>query len=119
MRRSTKILIIFPGASMLFYRAALPLSAQTLFLCSRGDPASSQADRLVLAQAEPWAAGAAGAGPSAANSAHARLRGPGERANAQLKPWGILRKLRCCPWHAGKLAKATHVLQLQEARVAG
>jgi DDE superfamily endonuclease len=32
-----------------------------------------------------------------ANRAHARLRSPGERANAQLKTWRILRKLRCCP----------------------
>ena len=32
-----------------------------------------------------------------ANRAHAKLRGPGERANAQLKSWRILRKLRCCP----------------------
>jgi DDE superfamily endonuclease/Helix-turn-helix of DDE superfamily endonuclease len=29
-----------------------------------------------------------------ANRAHARLRSPGERANAQLKTWRILRKLR-------------------------
>src|SRR3954447_14086045 len=29
----------------------------------------------------------------AANRAHTRLRGPGERANAQLKTWRILRKL--------------------------
>jgi hypothetical protein len=50
-----------------------------------------------------------------ANRAHARLRGPGERANAQLKCWHILRKLRCCPWRAGQLAKAIHVLQLREA----
>jgi DDE superfamily endonuclease/Helix-turn-helix of DDE superfamily endonuclease len=47
----------------------------------------------------------------AANRAHAKLRGPGERANAQLKTWRILRKLRCCPWKAGQLAKAIHVLQ--------
>ena len=46
-----------------------------------------------------------------ANRAHARLRAPGERANAQLKTWRILRKLRCCPWRAGQLAKAIHVLQ--------
>jgi hypothetical protein len=32
-----------------------------------------------------------------ANRAHAKLRSPGERANAQLKNWRILRKLRCCP----------------------
>ena len=49
-----------------------------------------------------------------ANRAHARLRGPGERANAQLKSWRILRKLRCCPWRAGQLAKAVHVLQTRE-----
>jgi hypothetical protein len=49
-----------------------------------------------------------------ANRAHARLRSPGERANAQLKTWRILRKLRCCPWKAGQLAKAIHVLQTRE-----
>jgi hypothetical protein len=32
-----------------------------------------------------------------ANRTHAKLRAPGERANAQLKTWRILRKLRCCP----------------------
>jgi Helix-turn-helix of DDE superfamily endonuclease/DDE superfamily endonuclease len=41
----------------------------------------------------------------AANRAHARLRGPGERANAQLKTWRILRKLRCCPWKVGNSPK--------------
>jgi hypothetical protein len=49
-----------------------------------------------------------------ANRAHARLRAPGERANAQLKSWRILRKLRCCPWRAGQLTKAIHVLQARE-----
>jgi hypothetical protein len=49
-----------------------------------------------------------------ANRVHARLRSPGERANAQLKTWRILRKLRCCPWRAGQLAKAIHVLQIRE-----
>ncbi len=50
-----------------------------------------------------------------ANKAHAQLRSPGERANAQLKNWRILRKLRCCPWRAGQIAKAIHVLQIREA----
>jgi hypothetical protein len=50
-----------------------------------------------------------------ANRAHAKLRAPGERANAQLKVWKILTKLRCCPWRAGEIAKAIHVLQLREA----
>ena len=45
-----------------------------------------------------------------AKKAHAQLRSPGEMANAQLKNWRILRKLRCCPWRAGQLAKAIHVL---------
>jgi len=52
----------------------------------------------------------------AANRAHARLRSPAERANAQLKTWRILRKLRCCPWKAGQLAKAIHVLQAREIK---
>jgi hypothetical protein len=49
-----------------------------------------------------------------ANRSHAKLRGPGERAIAQLKTWRILRKLRCCPHKAGQLAKAIHVLQDRE-----
>ena len=57
----------------------------------------------------------------AANRAHATLRSPGERAGAQLKTWRILRKLRCCPWRAGQLAKAIHVLQTRgpQTRVIG
>jgi DDE superfamily endonuclease len=48
------------------------------------------------------------------NRTHARLRAPGERANAQLKSWRILRKLRCCPRRAGQLTKAIHILQIHE-----
>ena len=54
------------------------------------------------------------ASQKAATRAHAELRSPGERANAQLKTWSILRKLRCCPWQAGQLAKAICVLQPRE-----
>jgi hypothetical protein len=46
------------------------------------------------------------------NAAHARQRGPGERANAQLKSWRILRKIRCCPHRATSLVKAVLVLIL-------
>jgi len=53
-------------------------------------------------------------GLKVANAAHAKLRGPGERANAQLKGWRLLRKLRCCPKRAGQLVKAIHVLQARE-----
>jgi transposase-like protein len=31
------------------------------------------------------------------NTAHARQRGPGERVNAELRNWRILRKIRSCP----------------------
>jgi hypothetical protein len=32
-----------------------------------------------------------------------------------LKNWRILRKLRCCPWRAGQLAKAIHALEINAA----
>jgi hypothetical protein len=51
-----------------------------------------------------------------ANRAHAQLRSPGERANAQLKTWRILRKLRCCPGQAGQLATAIDVLQARQTQ---
>ncbi len=50
-----------------------------------------------------------------ANRSHAKLRGPGDRANAQLKQWKILARLRCCPLRADHLAKAISVLQNREA----
>ena len=46
-----------------------------------------------------------------ANRAHAKLRAPGERANAQLQAWRIRRKLRCCPWRARQLANTIHALE--------
>jgi hypothetical protein len=51
-----------------------------------------------------------------ANRAHAKPCAPGERANAQLKAWKILGKLRCCPWRAGQIAKAILVLQAHEVK---
>ena len=46
------------------------------------------------------------------NTAHACMRGPGERANAVLKSWKILRKIRCCPTRATTLVNAVQVLIL-------
>ena len=46
------------------------------------------------------------------NTAHARQRGPGERANAQLKNWRILRKIRSSPSHAGELVAAVQTLMI-------
>jgi hypothetical protein len=48
----------------------------------------------------------------AVNTAHARQRGPGERANAQLKSWKILRKIRCSPSRATTLVQAVQALIL-------
>jgi hypothetical protein len=46
------------------------------------------------------------------NAAHARQRGPGERANASLKSWKILRRIRSCPTRATLLVNAVQVLIL-------
>ena len=50
------------------------------------------------------------ANQKAVNSAHARLRGPGERANAQLKSWKILRKIRTSPRHVTLLVDAVRTV---------
>lgn len=50
------------------------------------------------------------ANQKAVNAAHARLRGPGERANAQLKNWKVLRRIRTCPHHASLLINAVQTL---------
>ena len=48
------------------------------------------------------------------NSVHQeKERTPSSRP--ALKTWRILRELCCCPWRAGQLAKAIHVLQIREA----
>jgi hypothetical protein len=49
------------------------------------------------------------------NAAHARQRGPGERVNAQLKNWRILRKIRSCPNHATELVAAVQTLMITSA----
>jgi hypothetical protein len=123
---------------MLFYRAALPLSRATVSYvagvvrrhrrqigsCWRKLNPGRQA-LLALAYLRkgetagehlitPYKGRNKPGSQKSANQAHARLRAPGERANAQLKAWHILRKLRCCPWRAGQLAKAIHVLQARE-----
>jgi len=48
----------------------------------------------------------------AVNTAHARLRGPGERANAVLKSWKILCKIRTSPNRATTLINAIQTLIL-------
>ena len=46
------------------------------------------------------------------NTAHARRRGPGERANAEIKNWKILREIRASPCRADSLVKAVQTLIL-------
>ncbi|MFI6333231.1 transposase family protein [Micromonospora chersina] len=54
------------------------------------------------------------------NRAHARTRARGERANATLRTWKILAKLRCCPRRATAIVQAILVLHHVEAnRYAG
>jgi hypothetical protein len=50
--------------------------------------------------------------PVSTVSAHARQRGPVERANVSLKSWKVLRRIRCCPLRATSLVKAVLVLIL-------
>jgi Helix-turn-helix of DDE superfamily endonuclease/DDE superfamily endonuclease len=40
---------------------------------------------------------------------------PGSVHDKRAERIGGLRKLRCCPWRAGKLAKAIHALEIREA----
>jgi len=51
----------------------------------------------------------------AVNAAHARQRGPGERVNAELKNWRILRKIRSSPSRAGDLVAAIQTLMIVSA----
>jgi hypothetical protein len=46
------------------------------------------------------------------NTAHAQQRGPGEQANAEIKNWKILRKIRSSPSRATTLVKAVQTLLL-------
>lgn len=50
------------------------------------------------------------------NRLHNQLRGPGERAFAQLKKWRLLRKLRCDPHRAATIARAIAVLNQHEQK---
>jgi hypothetical protein len=83
-------------------------AAGLVALADKGYPGSTYAELPYRGKNKPGS-------QKQASRAHAKLRSPGERANAQLKTRHILRKLRCCPWHAGQLAKAIHVLQIREA----
>jgi DDE superfamily endonuclease/Helix-turn-helix of DDE superfamily endonuclease len=49
------------------------------------------------------------------NAAHARQRGPGERVNAELKNWRILRRIRSCPRRATELVAAVQTLMIASA----
>jgi hypothetical protein len=49
------------------------------------------------------------------NTAHARQRGPGERVNAELKNWRVLRKIRSSPSRASELVAAVQTLMITGA----
>ena len=46
------------------------------------------------------------------NTAHARQRGPGERANAEMKSWKVLRKIRSSPSRGTVLVQAVQTLMI-------
>lgn len=52
------------------------------------------------------------AGKRTVNSSHARIRAVGEQANATLKNWRLLRKLRCSTTRITDIVKAVLALQL-------
>ncbi|GAA4937049.1 hypothetical protein GCM10023237_69390 [Streptomyces coeruleoprunus] len=52
------------------------------------------------------------AGKRAVNSSHANIRAIGEQANATLKAWRLLRKLRCKTTRITDIVKAVPALQL-------
>jgi hypothetical protein len=58
-----------------------------------GEPASDR----IPGRHDPYKGRTKSESQKDANRAHARLRGPGERANTRLKTRRILRTLRCCP----------------------
>ena len=51
-----------------------------------------------------------------ANRAHAKLRAPGERANAQLKAWKILTRLRRCPAAQARSPKPSSFCKLTRSK---
>jgi hypothetical protein len=55
------------------------------------------------------------AGKRAVNSSHARIRAVGEQANATLKSWRLLRKLRCSTTRITDIVKAVLALHLATA----
>jgi hypothetical protein len=50
------------------------------------------------------------AGQREANRSRSAMRAPGERANAELKNWRILRKIRSSPAHASLLVNAVQTV---------
>lgn len=52
------------------------------------------------------------AGMKAVNRAHSAVRAPGERPNAELKNWRILRKIRSSPADATTLVNAIQTLMI-------
>lgn len=121
-------LITSPDGTIIWTSGSLPGKGHDLTAARiRGiPPALERAGTLALALADKGYQGAEGPtvtpykgknkpdSQKPANRAHARLRGSGERANAQLKSRRILRKLRRCPRKAGQLCKAIAVLQNYE-----
>src|SRR5689334_844255 len=93
---------------LLLFAAAVPAAA------GRWLPRAAWPSRAPRAGIAVWLAGPLSAVACLA-LAGLILAVPCAQVGAQLKTWRILRKLRCCPWRAGQLAKAIHALEIHAA----
>jgi hypothetical protein len=116
-----------PAGRLVWASAALPGSTHDLTAARTLGLIDALADAEVMTFADKGYQGAGGTirtpfkrhryrrrlsrNQKAVNRSHARIRALGERANATLKTWKILVKLRCCPRRATNIVKAILVLQ--------
>lgn len=83
-------------------------------LSAQVDPQRLAANRSVLLVRAALGDGGRAGHPGAPLRRSRSSASPGR--NAQLKNWRSMRKLRCCPWKAGQLAKAIHIPQERQCR---
>lgn len=97
-----KAFVILDGTLLRIDRVAMASAIRVPQRRRRLDPDSGRYRRLSRNQKE-------------VNAAHAQQRGPGERVNAELKDWRILRKIRSCPSRASELVAAVQTLLIANA----
>jgi hypothetical protein len=115
-----------PAGRLIWASAALPGSSHDLTAARTHGIADALTRQKVMTFADKDYQGARGSirtpfkrhrcrpklsrGQKKVNRAHARIRAIGERANATLKTWKVLTKLRCCPRRHTAIVQAILVL---------